>query len=68
MSSVTPPAFFRIALGYVIATWGLVMAKIFARSVDIFRADRDAVAGGFCESYFVLVMVVHVQNAAVIME
>ena len=44
------------------------MADIFARSVDIFRADRDGVAGGCCESYFVLVMVVHVWNAAVMKE
>ena len=44
------------------------MAEIFARSVEIFRTDRDGVAGGCCESYFVSVIVLHVWNATVMKE
>ena len=49
----------------VVATWGFVISEIFARSVDIFGADRDDTYIGRFERYLVLVMVLNVQNTTV---
>ena len=51
-------------LRYVIATWGLVMSKIFPGSEDIFSVNQDGVAVGRCKGDVVLVMVLQVGNSA----